>query len=162
MAAGAGRLAGRALRGGRGFLVGLGLVVALGGGASIGAAVAAHRTDHAYGDYIREAEVSELVVNPSITSPEMDEAIRGFDGVDDVHVDTLLLGSFLFTAPTSLSEANANADEAWLQVRGNLEITSGTGRVVARVTQTRLCRCGHSNNKPFCDGTHAKVGFKSE
>jgi len=49
-----------------------------------------------------------------------------------------------------------------LQVRGNLEITSGTGRVVARVTQTRLCRCGHSNNKPFCDGSHAKVGFKSE
>jgi CDGSH-type Zn-finger protein/uncharacterized Fe-S cluster protein YjdI len=49
-----------------------------------------------------------------------------------------------------------------LQVRGNLEITSGTGRVVARVTQTRLCRCGHSNNKPFCDGSHAKVGFRSE
>jgi CDGSH-type Zn-finger protein len=49
-----------------------------------------------------------------------------------------------------------------LQVRGNLEITSGTGRVVARVTQTRLCRCGQSNNKPFCDGSHARVGFKSE
>ena len=49
-----------------------------------------------------------------------------------------------------------------LQVRGNLEITSGTGRVVARVTQARLCRCGHSNNKPFCDGSHARVGFKSE
>ncbi len=49
-----------------------------------------------------------------------------------------------------------------LQVRGNLEITSGTGRVVARVVQTRLCRCGHSANKPFCDGTHAKVGFRSE
>jgi CDGSH-type Zn-finger protein/uncharacterized Fe-S cluster protein YjdI len=49
-----------------------------------------------------------------------------------------------------------------LQVRGNLEITSGTGRVVARVTQARLCRCGHSSNKPFCDGSHARVGFKSE
>jgi CDGSH-type Zn-finger protein/uncharacterized Fe-S cluster protein YjdI len=48
-----------------------------------------------------------------------------------------------------------------LAVRGNLEITSGTGRVVARVTSARLCRCGGSANKPFCDGTHAKIGFKS-
>jgi CDGSH-type Zn-finger protein/uncharacterized Fe-S cluster protein YjdI len=48
-----------------------------------------------------------------------------------------------------------------LQVRGNLEITSGTGRVVARVTQARLCRCGGSQNKPFCDGTHARIGFRS-
>jgi CDGSH-type Zn-finger protein len=46
-------------------------------------------------------------------------------------------------------------------VRGNLEITSGTGRVVARISQAKLCRCGHSNTKPFCDGTHARVGFKS-
>jgi CDGSH-type Zn-finger protein/uncharacterized Fe-S cluster protein YjdI len=48
-----------------------------------------------------------------------------------------------------------------LQVRGNLEITSGTGRVVARVQQARLCRCGGSSNKPFCDGTHARIGFRS-
>jgi CDGSH-type Zn-finger protein/uncharacterized Fe-S cluster protein YjdI len=49
-----------------------------------------------------------------------------------------------------------------LQVRGNLEITSGTGRVVARVVQAKLCRCGHSGTKPFCDGTHAKVGFRAD
>jgi CDGSH-type Zn-finger protein/uncharacterized Fe-S cluster protein YjdI len=48
-----------------------------------------------------------------------------------------------------------------LSVRGNLEITSGTGRVVARIVTARLCRCGGSANKPFCDGTHAKIGFKS-
>jgi CDGSH-type Zn-finger protein/uncharacterized Fe-S cluster protein YjdI len=48
-----------------------------------------------------------------------------------------------------------------LRVRGNLEIISGTGRVVARVTQGRLCRCGGSGNKPFCDGTHARIGFRS-
>jgi CDGSH-type Zn-finger protein/uncharacterized Fe-S cluster protein YjdI len=48
-----------------------------------------------------------------------------------------------------------------LQVRGNLEITSGTGRVVARVTAARLCRCGASGSKPFCDGSHARVGFRS-
>jgi len=48
-----------------------------------------------------------------------------------------------------------------LQVRGNLEIVSGTGRVVARVQSAKLCRCGGSNNKPFCDGSHARVGFRS-
>jgi CDGSH-type Zn-finger protein len=49
-----------------------------------------------------------------------------------------------------------------LRVRGNLEIVSGTGRAVARVTSAYLCRCGGSANKPFCDGTHAKIGFRSD
>jgi CDGSH-type Zn-finger protein/uncharacterized Fe-S cluster protein YjdI len=48
-----------------------------------------------------------------------------------------------------------------LRVRGNLEIISGTGRVVARTTSVKLCRCGGSQSKPFCDGTHARIGFKS-
>ena len=48
-----------------------------------------------------------------------------------------------------------------LSVRGNLEITSGTGRVVSRVTAAKLCRCGGSATKPFCDGTHARIGFRS-
>ena len=49
-----------------------------------------------------------------------------------------------------------------LQVRGNLEIVSGTGRVVSRVTAARLCRCGASGSKPFCDGSHIGVGFRSQ
>jgi CDGSH-type Zn-finger protein len=42
-----------------------------------------------------------------------------------------------------------------------MEFISGTGRMFARLTAARLCRCGHSQNKPFCDGAHAKIGFKS-
>lgn len=49
-----------------------------------------------------------------------------------------------------------------LHLSGNLEICAGTGRTINRVTETYLCRCGHSSNKPFCDGTHSKIGFKSE
>lgn len=49
-----------------------------------------------------------------------------------------------------------------LQVSGNLEICAGTGRNVDRVTTARLCRCGGSKTKPFCDNTHLKIGFKSD
>lgn len=46
-----------------------------------------------------------------------------------------------------------------LKIEGNLEIVSGTGRMVERTRRAFLCRCGHSANKPWCDGTHKKVGF---
>jgi CDGSH-type Zn-finger protein/uncharacterized Fe-S cluster protein YjdI len=46
-----------------------------------------------------------------------------------------------------------------LRIRGNLEICSGTGRTVKRTAVETLCRCGHSRNKPFCDGSHAGAGF---
>ena len=48
-----------------------------------------------------------------------------------------------------------------LQVRGNVEITSGTGRVITRLTQARLCRCGGSESKPFYGETHARIGLTS-
>jgi len=47
-----------------------------------------------------------------------------------------------------------------LRVAGNLEVISGTGRTIAKSTELYLCRCGHSANKPYCDGSHARVGFK--
>jgi CDGSH-type Zn-finger protein/uncharacterized Fe-S cluster protein YjdI len=45
------------------------------------------------------------------------------------------------------------------KVVGNIEICCGTGRAVARTENVLLCRCGGSSNKPFCDGTHKKIGF---
>ncbi len=44
-------------------------------------------------------------------------------------------------------------------------IASKDGPILAEVNgkvRAALCRCGHSRNKPFCDGSHAKVGFKAE
>jgi CDGSH-type Zn-finger protein/uncharacterized Fe-S cluster protein YjdI len=48
-----------------------------------------------------------------------------------------------------------------LVITGNVEICSGTGRTVDRASSAALCRCGGSSTKPFCDGTHASISFKT-
>lgn len=50
-----------------------------------------------------------------------------------------------------------------LRVIGDFEIKDAAGNAfgLAGRTVISLCRCGHSENKPFCDGSHARVGFQS-
>lgn len=45
-----------------------------------------------------------------------------------------------------------------LCLSGRIKVEVG-GEVVADTDDVALCRCGHSANKPFCDGSHRKVGF---
>jgi len=47
-------------------------------------------------------------------------------------------------------------------IDGNVTITNGSGRESWRGSKVALCRCGASNNKPFCDGAHKKSGFSSD
>jgi CDGSH-type Zn-finger protein len=50
-----------------------------------------------------------------------------------------------------------------IQVKGHVEIRDAQGNVIPGKggDAIYLCRCGSSANKPFCDGAHKKVGFKS-
>ena len=49
-----------------------------------------------------------------------------------------------------------------LWVRGGISIESSEGNSYEKRNRVTLCRCGKSNNKPFCDGTHIDVNFKDE
>jgi CDGSH-type Zn-finger protein/uncharacterized Fe-S cluster protein YjdI len=46
-----------------------------------------------------------------------------------------------------------------LDIRGAAEVCTGTGRTIDRTMGVRMCRCGQSNDKPFCDGSHRAAGF---
>ncbi len=46
-------------------------------------------------------------------------------------------------------------------VRGGITIRSADGFEYETRNRVTLCRCGQSSNKPFCDGTHAHIGFRA-
>lgn len=46
-----------------------------------------------------------------------------------------------------------------LRCFGDMQIRDASGAVAWSGSQAALCRCGASNNKPFCDGTHREIGF---
>ena len=52
-------------------------------------------------------------------------------------------GPYRLTGPARITDPQGN------------EIVIEEGRAVS------LCRCGGSVNKPFCDGTHSKLGFQA-
>jgi uncharacterized Fe-S cluster protein YjdI len=47
-----------------------------------------------------------------------------------------------------------------LLVYGTLKVTHKDGSQEVKNKTTAFCRCGASNNKPYCDGTHVKNNFK--
>ncbi|MCZ2127635.1 MAG: CDGSH iron-sulfur domain-containing protein [Anaerolineales bacterium] len=46
-------------------------------------------------------------------------------------------------------------------IPGNFTFTDAEGVTKSVEKMVALCRCGHSANKPFCDGTHKKIGFEA-
>jgi len=55
-------------------------------------------------------------------------------------------------------------DNGPLFIEGPITIVDPAGKAfgLAGRTSIALCRCGHSGNKPFCDGAHKSSGFVSQ
>ena len=46
-------------------------------------------------------------------------------------------------------------------VKGEVELIDADGNRYPAEKRMALCRCGASTEKPFCDGTHSKIGFQA-
>lgn len=54
------------------------------------------------------------------------------------------------------------AKNGLLIVEGPVDLLDTDGnQITLDKTRIALCRCGASSNKPFCDGTHSKIGFQA-
>ncbi|MEY2569847.1 MAG: putative transport system permease protein, partial [Acidimicrobiaceae bacterium] len=84
-----------------GGLLGIALVLAVGLGVSVSALEAATRTEHAYPDYLRRANVGEVVVNPSLATDRAAEIIASTPGVLGFTSDSLLTAAPATDQPTS-------------------------------------------------------------
>ncbi|MDE2359551.1 MAG: CDGSH iron-sulfur domain-containing protein, partial [Betaproteobacteria bacterium] len=49
-----------------------------------------------------------------------------------------------------------------LWLRGGVQLVGADGFKYEVRNRMTLCRCGGSQNKPFCDGTHAAIGFRDD
>ena len=47
------------------------------------------------------------------------------------------------------------------RVTGDVDFVDSEGNVIKSESSFSLCRCGHSKNKPYCDGAHREAGFEA-
>jgi CDGSH-type Zn-finger protein len=54
-------------------------------------------------------------------------------------------------------------DNGSARIEGDFEVVDAQGKPfgLAGRTNIALCRCGQSEQKPFCDGSHKKINFQS-
>lgn len=83
------------------------------------------------GAHKKEFEESGLFINPPVSE-------QGLDNVGKVEIMVQTNGSLMF--------------------KGNVCIQDASERTIMRRVGA-LCRCGHSSNYPFCDGTHNEINF---
>jgi hypothetical protein len=107
------------LRSRRAALAVIALVAALGATATFAAAGASNRTAHAYSRYLDRASVSDVVINPSLVSSDIDRVVRELPGVDSVATSALFLASvYEGPAPT---KAQLDTDPTGALVLGSVD-----------------------------------------
>lgn len=86
---------------------------------------------------------------------------------DGSHVGAFTDAGTFDEVGTTLDDAEVGADlvvtpspNGPLLVGHTVQVSSADGQTVTK-PKVALCRCGHSNNKPFCDGTHREIGFEA-
>jgi CDGSH-type Zn-finger protein len=76
-------------------------------------------------------------------------------------IDEMIIGMYLENEVCLVAEVTIQVrDNGSLRVSGPVTLLDGEGNEFTVKESFSLCRCGLSESKPFCDGTHKRVGFQ--
>jgi CDGSH-type Zn-finger protein len=103
-----------------------------------------HRTD--------DAEVRSIVLQEASSCPSGRLVVRDAETGEVLESER--------EPSIALVEDPAKACSGPIWVRGSIRVTSADGFEYEKRNRVTLCRCGASQNKPFCDGTHADIAFR--
>ena len=66
------------------------------------------------------------------------------------------------TTPDDAATSVTVCENGPYEVTGEVSIVAPDGTVLRETSKAYLCRCGHSAKKPFCDGSHKRVGWTQD
>ena len=97
------------------------------------------------------AEAAELPVREAGLCPSGRLVVRDQQSNADIEPE--------FTPSIGIVSDPAEGLAGPIWVRGGITVMSADGEAYEVRNRVTLCRCGASANKPFCDASHASVGF---
>ncbi len=103
----------------------------------------------------RDLAIREASMCPSarLTATERDPALDNEDG-------RRIPYEFDFEPTMALLEDPEERCSGGLWLRGGISVFNDDGELYEVRNRVVLCRCGHSSNKPYCDGEHASVKWQ--
>jgi CDGSH-type Zn-finger protein/uncharacterized Fe-S cluster protein YjdI len=121
---------------------------------------------HVRGDFTIVNGVDEMVVNDTRAALCRCGGSANKPFCDNTHKANDFVASDTVTEPQSIIEPLEGGKlhietttNGPLRITGNFTVLNRKGETVYQGTDTEFCRCGGSANKPFCDGTHERIGF---
>lgn len=108
------------------------------------------------GETTRHTRVGLCRCGASKNKPFCDNAHKKIEFTDPGPVASSVSGDI--SAPTGPVKVTVFKNGP-VQVKGEIAIYAGSGRLAERTDEAYLCRCGKSANRPYCDGTHKRIGF---
>ncbi|MFS2186766.1 ferritin-like domain-containing protein [Mucilaginibacter sp. Mucisp84] len=112
------------------------------------------------------AKEATALAEQKTSPPEVKEASAALQALSELFIKKTaqaqkIIPKVEFVDPAKLEpEINPSTNGPYL-VKGVSNLLNSKGERLPAEPQMALCRCGGSANKPFCDGTHARIGFDS-